>query len=144
MGRNNCRSLEGAGVRLEMSSNFTRILERNRDIYKCWFKIFMDNVHMLGLRPKKWVKTSRLPVIDDIVLFVFNDSQYSKDSIEWKLGRIVSVGTRKVTILYSNGMAQSMVSVERSIRDISIVYSVGELMINTQEHFEACRDGVQC
>ena len=75
---------------------------------------------------------------------MFNDSQYSKDSIEWKLGRIVSVGTRKVTILYSNGMAQSMVSVERSIRDISIVYSVGELMINTQEHFEACRDGVQC
>ena len=144
MGRNNCRSLEGAGVKLEMSSNFTRILERNRDIYKCWFKIFMDNVHMLGLRPKKWVKTSRLPVIDDIVLFVFNDSQFSKDSIEWKLGRIVSVGTRKVTILYSNGMAQSMVSVERSIRDISIVYSVGELMINTQEHFEACRNGVQC
>ena len=144
MGRNNCRSLEGAGIKLEMSSNFTRILERNRDVYKDWFTIFMDNVHMLGLRPKKWEKTSRLPVIDDVVLFVFNDSQYSKDVVEWKLGRIVSVSSRKVSILYSSGINKTISTLERSIRDISIVYSIGELMINTQEHFEACQNGVHC
>jgi len=44
MGRNNYRSLEGTGIKLEMRYNFTRILERNQDVHKCWFKIFMENV----------------------------------------------------------------------------------------------------
>ena len=35
MGRNNNRSLEGPGVRFEKSQQFSRILERNREIYQC-------------------------------------------------------------------------------------------------------------
>ena len=33
LGRNNYRSLEGSGIDLDMSSNFTQILDRNRAIY---------------------------------------------------------------------------------------------------------------
>ena len=29
-------------------------------------------------RPNKWLKNSRLPIIDDIKLFIFNDSEYGK------------------------------------------------------------------
>ena len=140
MGRNNFRSLEGSGVFLEMSSNYTRILERNRHIYNSWFQGFIDNIHLLDLRPKKWLKSSRFPVINDIVLFVFNDGGYSKESTVWRLGKISKIGKRNVTVEYYIGDSKSSTLVERSIRDISIVYSVGELMINTNDHFKKCND----
>ena len=38
---------------------------------------------MLDLSPKKWLKNSRLPIIDDIMLFVFNDSEYGKGGMDW-------------------------------------------------------------
>jgi len=33
------------------------------------------------------------------VLFVFNDSHYSKDLVEWKLGRIVFLGILRLVIM---------------------------------------------
>ena len=143
MGRNNYRSLEGSGIKLEMSQNFTNILERNRNIYSNWFQIFIDNIHLLHLRPNKWLKSSRSPIIDDVVLFVYNDSGYSKEEITWKLGRVTSVSRRNVSIMYSNKGSKSMSSLERSIRDISIIYSVGELEVNTQAHFRACTNPIK-
>ncbi len=138
MGWNNYRSLEGFGIKLEMSSNFTKILEGNRQIYRNWFQIFIENIHLLDLRPNKWLKSGRLPTIDDIVLFVYNDSGYTKDEITWKLGRVTSVSKRKVSIAYSNKGSKTKLEVERSMRDISIFYSVGELAVNTQAHFKDC------
>ena len=42
LGRNNSRSLEGYGIDLDMSSNFTQILDRNRSIYQQWYQTFID------------------------------------------------------------------------------------------------------
>ena len=53
LGRNNQRSLEGCGINLEMGPNFTKLLDRNCAIYKCWFQIFVQNVHYLNLQPNK-------------------------------------------------------------------------------------------
>ena len=135
--RNNCRSLEGNGIDLEMRSNFTKILDRNRSIYQQWYQTFIDNVHLLNLHPNKWLKSSWLPVINDIVLFVFNDSNYVKESLCWKLGKVVDVQGNKVSLRYSikTRVEQTLV---RSVRDISIVYSVGEMLINTSDHFNEC------
>ena len=72
LGRNNSRSLEGNGIDLDMSSNFTKILDRNCSIYQQWYQTFIDNVHLLNLRLNKWLKSGRLPLNGDIVLFVFN------------------------------------------------------------------------
>ncbi len=72
LGRSNYRSLEGSGIGLEMSSNFTKILERNRTIYQQWYQGFMDKFHFLSLRPNKWLKSGRTPVINDIVCFVLH------------------------------------------------------------------------
>ncbi len=55
LGRNNYRSLEGSGIDLEMSSNFTKILDRNRTIYLQWYQGFIDSIHFLSLRPNKWL-----------------------------------------------------------------------------------------
>ena len=86
------------------------------------------------------MKSSRSPVINDIVLFVFNDGGYSKESTVWRLGKIFKVGKRNVTVEYYIGDSRTSTLVERSIRDISIVYSVGELMISTNDHFKNCND----
>ena len=138
LGRNNYRSLEGNGFDLEMSSNFTQILDRNRSIYQQWYQFFIHNVHLLNLRPNKWLKSSRLPLINDLVVFVYNDSNHAKEPINWKLGKIVKIVGNKVSVSYSvrtTGIEQTL---ERSLRDISIIYSVGEFLINTQDHFDEC------
>ena len=60
LGRNNYRSLEGCGINLEMSPNFTKLLvDRNRSIYRCWYQTFIDNIHLLNLCPNKWLRSSR-------------------------------------------------------------------------------------
>ena len=56
---------------------------------------------MLDLRPNKWLKNSRLPIIDDIVLFVFNDSRYGKGGMDWRLGKITAVKGTQVSVTYS-------------------------------------------
>ena len=74
LGRNNFRSLEGWGLSLTWQGISQLCLnETESSIVN---KIFIDNIHMLDLRPNKWLKNSRLPVLDDIVLFVFLDSEY--------------------------------------------------------------------
>ena len=91
LGRNNYRSLEGSGIKLDMASSLTALLERNHELYCEWYRIFIDNIHMLDLRPKKWLKNSRLPVLDDIVLFVCNNSEYGKGGMDWRLVKVTAV-----------------------------------------------------
>ena len=96
IGRNNYCSLEGSGIKLDVSSNLTALFERN--IESCIVSgIFIENIQTLDLRPNKWLKNSRLPIIDDIVLFVFNDSEYGKEGMDWRLGKITAVkGTQSI------------------------------------------------
>ena len=137
LGQNNSRSLEGNGIDLDMSSNFTKILDQNRSIYQQWYQTFIDNVHLLNLRLNKWLKSGRLPLNGDIVLFVFNHGNCAKESICWKLGKVVDVLGTKVTLRYSIRTKAEQTLV-RSVRDISIVYSVGEMLRNTVDHFNEC------
>ena len=81
LGRNNFWSLEGSGIKLDMAANLTALLERNRELYCEWYKIFIENIHMLDLWPNKWLKNSRLPVLDDIVLFVFLDLSMGREEV---------------------------------------------------------------
>ena len=56
---------------------------------------------MLDLRPNKWLKNSRLPVLDDIVLFVFLDSEYGKGGSEWRLRKVSGVKGSQIYVTYS-------------------------------------------
>ena len=141
LGRNNSRSLQGQGFDINASRIPTSILERNRNIYHTWFQLFIDNIHMFTLKPNKWNTSTRLPVIDDVVLFTLNDSGYEKSSIEWKLGRISQCLDRKVEITFVSRVSKlgnvTKTKLIRSIRDVSIVFSVDELFINTNRHHES-------
>ena len=117
-----------------------RMLEKNREIYTVWYSIFMDNIHELMVKPDKWDITGIQPKLDDIVMFIFNDSGYSKKQRVWKLGRVTQVQPRKITIEYVSKVSiqgiSTLGSVSRSPRDISILFSTDELFINTPEHFK--------
>ena len=139
MGRKNSRSLEGSGFKFEKSQKFSRILERNRETYQVWFQLFIDNIHNLGIRPNKWATNSRMPVIEDIVLFVFTDAGYSKENVSWKLGRVIEVSKRKVRITFFSKPSSTgksiMHQLERNPRDVSNLFSAGDFAINTKDHY---------
>ena len=141
LGRNNSRALERGGFDIESSKIPTNIIEKNREIFTVWYQLFCDNIHMLMLRPDKWNSNGRQPVIDDIVLFVFTDGNQSKHSIVWKLGRVVACKDRKVEISYISKITKTgnvtRSKLSRSVRDVSIIFSVGELFINTNDHYES-------
>jgi len=96
---------------------------------------FIGNIHLLSLRQNKWLKSGRTPVINDIVCFVFNDSSCSKESVYWKLGRVTGIDGSRVSLKYSLKAKGNEQTVVRSVREVSIVYAVGEFLINTSDHF---------
>ena len=59
LGRNNFRSLGGEGIHIDLSTDAAKILENNRLIYNCWYQLYIDNIHQLLIRPRKWEKSGR-------------------------------------------------------------------------------------
>ena len=141
LGHNNARSLQGQGFNINSSKIPTSILERNSNVYKFWFPLFIDNIHMFTLKPDKWNTNGRLPVIDDVVLFSFNDSGYEKSNLEWKLGLVSKCLERKIEITFVSKISKTgnvtKSKLVRSIRDMSIIFSVEKLFINTNQHRES-------
>ena len=146
LGRNNSRSLESHGFDIELSHNLVKLLENNREIYYFWYQMFVENIHLLTLKPNKWSVSTRPPRENDIVLFVVTDSGYSKESVVWKLGVVVKVMSRKVEISYAVNVTRNSPStmsvVERNFRDVSIIFSVEELGINLNEYLSVVSSNV--
>ena len=69
------------------------------------------------------------------MLFVFLDSEYGKGGSEWRLGKVSGVKGSQISISYSVRDARTKVpplhTVLQSARDVSILYSVGDLLVNT-------------
>ena len=61
--------------------------------------------------------------------------------MDWRLGKITGVKGTQVSVTYSVRGAKAKVlpmhTVQRSVRDVSIIYSAGDLMIDTREYFSA-------
>ena len=81
LGRNNYQALEGSEIKLDLASNLTTLLERNQELYCEWYGIFLENIHMLDLRPNKWLKNSRLPFL--MTLFCSSLMTLSMERQEW-------------------------------------------------------------
>ena len=75
---------------------------------------------------------------------MFNDSEYGKGGMDWRLGKDTAVKGAQVTVTYSVRGAKveipPMHTVQRSVRDVSIIYSAVDLMINTREHFSTIQE----
>ena len=67
------------------------------------------------------------------------DGLYSKELIVWKLGKVIEVEDRRVKISFVSRIPKIGNAIKselfRNFRDVSIIYSVDELLINTEEHF---------
>ena len=69
LGRNNRRGLSSEGLDFEASANLQKVLSRSHEIFQVWFKIYMENIHLLNMASTlKWTKSGPLPVIGDVVL----------------------------------------------------------------------------
>jgi hypothetical protein len=140
MGRNNYRSLQGAGRILDPTVP-SELLDRNRKIMSIFFEIMVDRLHHLQTKPNKWSTSSpRQPEVDDIVMFKYNESNSACD---WKLGRVVTVQPRKVSIAYTIKTEAKAIPVlkflDRSPRDVVIVLSENELAVNSGEYFTSAQ-----
>ena len=116
-----------------------KILENNRLIYNCWYQPYIDSIHQLRIRPSKWEKTGQLPQINDIVLFTFSDSGYSKKSVVWKLGRVVSSTFRSTSISYVSKSTITgpppLAVIRRNPRNVSVISAADKFHVNTPEHY---------
>ena len=140
MGRNNFRSLHGSGVDLEMSANLSRLLERNKEMYRLWYSTYIDNIHLFALKPSKWPRSDTLPLLGDVVLFVYKeDPTYNKRNADWKLGRVVRVEERMIAVEFVAGTKKNGEVIknvlERNPRDVCILLGAEELAINSSLYF---------
>ena len=64
--------------------------------------------------------------------------------LDWRLGKITGVKGTQVSVTYSVRGAKAKVppmhTLHRSARDVSIIYSAGDLMVKTKEHFSAMKE----
>ena len=138
LGRNNYRS-PYINTKICDQSIPSELLEQNRKIMSAFYKVLVDNLHHFQTKPSKWGSTSsRLPLVDDIVLFKFNESNAD---IEWKLGRVVKTSDRNATIMYSlkkdPKAIPTMKFLSRSLRDIVILFSETDIYQNSKSYFES-------
>ena len=140
MGRNNNRSLVSAGISIDTVANPTRLLEHNRQMYHVWYELFIDNLHLIALKPNKWHKNSRQPEEGDIIMFIHSDAGYQKKNFVWKLGKVLERKGHKVKIQsFTKKSKRSKVmesTFDRNVRDVSIVFSADELYVNSRHYFE--------
>ena len=71
------------------------------------------------------------------MLFVLNDPATGK---EWKLGRVIQVEERKLTIVHTKKETQDgiprMKFLKRSMRDVAIIIADSELPLNSRDYYE--------
>ena len=140
LGRNNYRAMEGEGVNLEMSANHQKLLDRNKEIYRIWYQLYIDNIWQFSLKPSKWPRSDELPIIGDIVVFIYKEVQsYVKSDAEWRIGKVVKIEDRSVSIEFvagtkKNGKVTKNV-LNRNPRDVCILLSPEELAINSSSYF---------
>ena len=135
LGRNNYRSLH-IDVQLTDNNLPSRILENNSKIFKAYMQTLIDHLHFFtAKKPGKWdYSDDRQPTEGDLVSFIFLDGI----NPTWRLGRVVKISGTRVTIDYKNVSKNSDASsmyVERSPRDVKIIFSENELAFNSIEYF---------
>ena len=126
LGRNNDRSPAGP---LEVTKSFSRILSTNIEIYNAWFDQWLINHVPKLMHQPKWFVQDRDITVNDVVLFLKNDSAISttyqygivKETHLGRDGRI-----RKVKIHYRNANEQSFRETTRAVRELIVIHQADE------------------
>ena len=128
LGRNNRRAASGP-VRMEPP---TRLLKQNELVYESWWKVWRDEKIVEYIpQPPKWSKSDDVVKTGDIVLFPRDgDSPFD---VGWRIGRIQSLKQghdgkpRRTVIEYKNSTENVFRTTERSMREIAVLHSEGEI-----------------
>ena len=140
LGRNNFRSLQGS-MDIKAGHLPSALLTRNRKITSTFIQLLLDRAHHFQLKPNKWTESSeRGAQVDDIVIFVHTDAGKGSDTdTAWRLGKVTAVSESKVTVMYAakakKDKIPKMKMVVRSPRDVSILFSEKELLVNSSDYF---------
>ena len=96
------------------------------------------------MKSLKWLTNSSQPEVVDTVMFIYSDSGYGKKDRVWKLGKIIEAQPTKVKILFFPTKTGKKVplkpikgqTLQRNQREVSILFSLGELYMNSKEYFQ--------
>jgi hypothetical protein len=120
LGRNNHRNLDGEIV-LDNSPQVQ--LDRNREIFEGWYKLFLDRLHLLVPQAGK-VEGQRIQ-LGDVVLFLFQDSPMMKYNV-WKLGIVAEMTSERTVLVRYTIAGGTQKFIRRSIRQLCIVQPADE------------------
>ena len=131
LGRNNFRSPEKSML---LTNSPSSLLERAQLVHEKWYELFIKQIHHLIPRPK-WFSDDKIKV-GDICLFLYEDGNQPKLWV-WKMGKVIDMNTnRRLVIGYFIPSSNSMRTVQRCPRQVSIIFSTEDLALNTNAHFE--------
>ena len=138
--RNNRKGISGEGIDFESSANLQRLLARSHEIFSTWYRLYIENIHLLNAPSGKWSKSDPPLNPGDVVLFVVLESASgSKKYGTWRLGKVQSATDRMVKI--EQGLKSGTKTVlERNPRDVSAIVDVDSLAITTQDYFSRLQE----
>ena len=130
LGRNNRRAPTGY-TRVD---SFSRQVEDLDKVHKSWWKTWkLERLLEYIPRPNKWLKNTREPQVDDIVIFLREDKDVTLGQTLWRLGRITQVvvsadgAKRKILIEYRNAKEKKFRDTWRSTRKVAIIHRESDL-----------------
>ena len=138
LGRNNDRSPIGS---MKIARNLSKILASNVEIFNIWFDNWLINHVPKIIHQPKWFKQDTDIMVDDIVLFLKNDSVLCS-TYQYGIIKDVSLGRdgriRKVTVAYKNANESTFRTSSRAVRELVVIHRANEesLQENLYEAFE--------
>ena len=133
LGRNNDRCPNSP---LILVNDHKKMIKKNADIFRAWFKAWLESYLPTLMERSKWHKTNREMKVGDIVLFLKSDKefdeQYQYGIISKTLPDPVDGHVRKVDVTYKNHSEGTRRVTSRDAKDLVIVYPIDELDIYEQ------------
>ena len=129
LGRNNERS---PNAPLVICPDHKKIIDQNANIFRAWFKAWLIGYLPQLMERPKWHSTGREMLVGDIVLFLKSSGEFDE---HYQYGVIKTIYrskdelVRKVDVEYQNSGESTKRCTNRGVRDLVIVYPIGELDI---------------
>ena len=137
LGRNNKRAATGY-PRVDPQRGYSKTKSKQIEdldrVHKSWWKVWQkEKLSDYIPRPNKWLKTTRVPAVDDVVVYLERDKDATLGRTLWRLGRVMEVktskdsGVRVATLGYKNAGEETWRTTIRPVRKMAIVYREGDL-----------------
>ena len=138
LGRNNERCPNSP---LLITGNYSKIIEKNTDIFKAWFKAWLVSYVPTLIERPKWHTSDKDLKVGDIVLFLKSEKEFEKE-YQYGIVHCVKSGRdnkiREVEIEYTNHNELTRRRTKRGVRDLVVIHPVDELSIYERLDYIVC------